>query len=87
MGWALLAAYVFAWDYRVALRGGGETLSCAFRRASRHPVARLPVLVIWTVTTLHLYGKIPEKYDPFILAARFLTHGFHPGTQESLQAR
>jgi len=72
-GWALLSAYVFAWDYGVALRLDGETLSTSFRRATRHPKTRWPVLAMWGITTLHLFGGLPKRYDPFIMTARFLT--------------
>ena len=66
-GWIVLAALVVGWDYGVALRGEGETLSNAFRRATRHPFARWPVILAWAVTTVHLFGWIPRKVDPFVL--------------------
>lgn len=69
----LLSLYVFGWDYGIAGHWTGETLSDAFRRATHDPVSRWPVVVAWTVTTAHLYGWIPEKFDPFHLAANAVT--------------
>lgn len=66
IGWVVLMAFVFGWDYQVARTGKGETLSTAFRQAARHPVARWPVIAVWTVTTLHLFGLLRPEIDPFL---------------------
>ena len=74
VGWALLSTFVLAWDYGVALQLEGETLSTSFRRAARNPKGRWPVVVVWGVTTLHLFGRLPARYDPFIMTARILSN-------------
>lgn len=62
--WLGLAAYVAAYD-TWAIATGRETLSTAFHRASRHPVARWPVVAAVGVTVVHLYGRLPKRFDPF----------------------
>lgn len=69
VGWCLLTALVVGWDYYAA-RNGGETLSAAYRRGLKHPGARFPVVVAWTVTTAHIFGGLKPRYDPFIWAGR-----------------
>ena len=66
IGWAFLSAYVVAWDL-VALFSGHETLTSAFWRGTHHPVSRLPVTVVWLVTTAHLFGVLPARMDPISL--------------------
>ncbi len=60
LGWAALVAYVWCWD-----RYGPETLSAAFRRTTSHSVGHPLVIATWTTVTAHLFGLIPEPYDPF----------------------
>lgn len=59
IGWFGLTAYVIAWDMFAH-----ETLSGAFGRAVLHPRARWPVILAWGVTTAHLFGVLPSRYDP-----------------------
>ena len=60
LGWLGLATYVTFWDYHVE-----DTLSTAFRRSLHRPVRRWIVVFAWVLTTLHLFGGLPERYDPF----------------------
>lgn len=63
VGWGLLAGYIGLYD-TWALRTGRETLSSAFGRTIRHPVKRWPILVVYTVITLHLFDRLPPWLDP-----------------------
>lgn len=65
IGWAGLTAYVLAWDMFAT-----ETLSGAFGRAVLHPRARWPVVLSWTITTAHLFGVLPSRYDPLARVGR-----------------
>ncbi len=69
-GWVCISLFVLAWDVEVALRHEGETLTNAFRRATRHPLSRWPVVLLWSVTTAHLYGWLPPQADPFQVLTR-----------------
>ena len=42
-----------------------RTMSEAFRAASKHPVAGPVMLASWSVLSAHLFGFIPQQYDPF----------------------
>lgn len=69
VGWFALTAFVLAWDVGIS-KCGGETLSSAFWRATRNPVARWPVTFAWLITTGHLFGLIPEQFDPYKIVVR-----------------
>ena len=64
VGWWLLAVYVLAWDWGVAHKKGGETLTAGFGRGRRSR-ARHAVVGLWVVTTLHLFGLLPRPLDPY----------------------
>lgn len=66
-GWVSVGAVVLAAEVIDA-----RTMSEAFRAASRHPVAGPAMAVSWSVLTAHLFGLIPDKYDPFHLTAKVL---------------
>lgn len=68
-GWALLIAYVVAWDWGVAGKMKGETLTSGFARG-RKSRARQSLTAVWAVTTLHLFGLLPPAADPFSWTAR-----------------
>lgn len=68
LGWALLGAYIIAWDLGAAR--SGETLSSGFRTASRHRIARWPVALAWALTTAHLFGWLPPRVDPYRVFGR-----------------
>lgn len=63
-GWSLLVVYVIAWDWGVAHRMHGETLTAGFARVPRGHWRRA-LVGVWGVTTLHLFGLLPSKLDPF----------------------
>lgn len=77
VGWVALCAYVVGWDYVVALRGHGETLSSAFGRATQHPLYRWPVTVAWLVTTLHIFGFLTPSHDPFVRVSNYISKRAH----------
>lgn len=60
-GWAGLVAYIAVYD-TWALLHDDDTLTAAFARALAHPLQRWPVVVVWSATTLHLFGRLP--FDP-----------------------
>lgn len=71
--WFGLVVYITAVDIAlVSLEGRGKeefyTMSTAFRSGLAHPVHRWPLIVAWTLLTLHLFDFFfPEKvrqYDP-----------------------
>lgn len=80
LAWAGLAAYVLAWDC-YALTRKKETLTSAFERAITHPIARLPVALLWGVTTLHLFRLMPKKYDPFHVITMWVGETFAGGNK------
>lgn len=59
-GWAGVAAVVVAAE---AL--DKRTMSSAFEEARRHPIAGPAVCGFWAALTAHLFGIIPDRYDPF----------------------
>lgn len=65
MGWIAITLLVFGWDYGIAIRGKGETLSSAFGRGANHPVVKYPLVLGWFVITAHLFQKLPVEVDPF----------------------
>lgn len=74
-GWIALAAGVVAWNATHA-HDEAEMLSQAFARGMRHPTARFAVGAGWMILTLHLFGRIPNRYDPLTrLGNYFLTRG------------
>lgn len=42
-----------------------RTMSQAFREASRHPVAGPALILVWGTLNAHLFGLLPDRYDPF----------------------
>lgn len=65
VGWLGLAAYVVAWDY--AMSGWeGSSLTHGFQHARCRPA----LVVLWGITTLHLFGLLPKNVDPFIWAGQ-----------------
>lgn len=71
-GWWLLVGYVIAWDWLVAGKFKGETLTSGFHRA-RQGRLRRGLAALWAVTTLHLFGLLPPRLDPFSWLARAFT--------------
>lgn len=71
-GWLLIVGYVIAWDWFVAGKMQGETLTGGFHRA-RQGRLRRTVGAVWAVTTLHLFGLLPPRLDPFSWLARAFT--------------
>lgn len=68
VGWLGLALYVAAWDY--AMSGTeGSSLTYGFQhvQARRH---RHLIALGWGITTLHLFGLLPRRADPFIWAGQ-----------------
>jgi hypothetical protein len=47
-----------------------RTMSEAFEAASRHPVGRPVLFSAWAILTAHLFGLIPDHYDPFNLLGK-----------------
>ena len=41
-----------------------RTLSEAFEAASKHPVGKPVLFSAWAILTAHLFGIIPDHYDP-----------------------
>lgn len=67
-GWVSVGAVVVAAEVIDA-----RTMSEAFRAASRHPVAGPVIAASWGVLTAHLFGVIPDEYDPIkLVAMKFL---------------
>ena len=62
LGWSSLAAIVALADYY-----GERTMSEAFRAASQTRYGRPVMIAVWTTLTLHLFGLLPERRDPFCL--------------------
>ena len=63
-GWGLIGVAVAVWDLTAP---EGELLTDRFRRARRHPVGLALVLAGWAVLTGHLFGVLPERWDPIRL--------------------
>lgn len=61
-GWVSVGAVVLAAELL-----DERTMSEAFLLASRHPVGRPVIFAAWTVLTAHLFGLIPNTYDPIDL--------------------
>lgn len=56
--WLGIVAFVAAWDLY-----SPDPATAAFRRARQR---NLPVVTFaWGTTTLHLFGLLPRRYDPF----------------------
>lgn len=62
--WLVLAGAVCVYDL-YAVRRDRETLSAAFHRGVRHPVARWPVIACWAYLTAHLFVGPSWRSDPF----------------------
>lgn len=63
-GWVSVGAVVV-----VAEVIDARTMSEAFHAASRHPVAGPAMAITWSVLSAHLFGIIPDRYDPIHLFA------------------
>lgn len=83
IGWAVLAAYVLGYDYW-AIRRGRPTLTEQFARGMAHPIGRYPVAAVWTITTLHLFARLPSRIDPYRLAGQVLARAVLAKTQVML---
>jgi hypothetical protein len=59
-GWVALGAVIVAADYY-----GERTMSDGFRTLSRTRFGRPVTVTTWTVLTLHLFGFLPPRLDPF----------------------
>jgi uncharacterized membrane protein YgdD (TMEM256/DUF423 family) len=66
-GWISVAAVVIAADVLDA-----RTMSEVFRETARHPVGGPVMLIGWAILTAHLFGTLPQKYDPIHNAAEFV---------------
>lgn len=66
IGWVVLVGFVAAWDILTP-----DSLSSAFSRGCKTPVGRIVVPALWGITTAHLFGKLPNKVDPFYIAIGF----------------
>lgn len=80
--WIGLVGYVVAVDSYLIVqeakgRDGYCTMSTAFKDAVRHPVKRLPLVMAWSILTLHLFPILyPEryhKYEPITLIGRYIS--------------
>ena len=58
LGWAVLIGGIALYDLTAP-----ETLSSGFRRGLE--AHRGLVIGAWALTSAHLFGLIPEQYDPF----------------------
>jgi hypothetical protein len=60
-GWGLVGAAVVLWDVTAP---EGELLTDRFRAGCRHPGRLVLVGAGWAVLTAHLFGVLPERWDP-----------------------
>lgn len=73
-GWVALAAGVIAWNITHA--HDEAEMSQAFARGAHHPTGRFVVGAAWAILTLHLFNRIPDRYDPLTrLGDYLLTRG------------
>lgn len=70
-GWAILAAGVLAWNASHA-HEEAEMLSQAFARGMQHPTGRFVVGAAWAILTLHLFDRLPDRYDPLSWVGHYL---------------
>lgn len=61
-GWVAVGAAVIAAELL-----DERTMSEAFRAAMTNPVYRPVIIGAWGVLTAHLFGAIPQRYDPIHL--------------------
>jgi len=68
--WVGLAGYVAIAD-TILIKSGKETMSTVFGDALKSPASRWPVILVWLIITLHLFGNyIPSwlkwlrSFDP-----------------------
>jgi hypothetical protein len=54
-----------------------ETMSHAFRDGLEHPVVGPVICITYGLLTAHLFGVIPQKYDPFVLTGNWIALGVH----------
>lgn len=59
-GWAAVVAVVAVADLK-----DGQTMSQTFKDLSRNPVTAPFITITWVLLTMHLFGLLPEKLDPF----------------------
>jgi len=59
VGWVMLAAVVVIFD-SWALAAKRQTMSAAFLAATRKPVCREVLMVMWGALTWHLFGGRPD---------------------------
>lgn len=72
-GWLSVGAVVVAAELMDA-----RTMSEAFSAAVRHPVGGPLIITGWALLSAHLFGVIPEKYDPVhTLASKVLPRRRH----------
>ena len=81
-GWAWIALpFVIGLVDWALIRSNNKTMSEVFGDSLAHPVKRFPVVLVWTVLTLHLFSElIPAKlrlilkrFDPISGIAHLLT--------------
>lgn len=72
-GWFLLTGFVIGWDLCVGWLLQGETLTGAFRKATKHPISRWPVVLAWGITTFHLFGWLDPRVDPFYRCGQLIS--------------
>lgn len=65
----------------VAEIADSRTMSAAFREAMEDPIAGPVICICYGILTAHLFGMLPQKYDPIHLFAK---HTFARG-REGLQ--
>lgn len=88
-GWLGLVTYVIVVD-SLLIKYHKKTLSEVMGDALLHPAKRIPLLTLWVILTLHLFGTLmPDKlrgflghYDPIGLAARKLEILFDNGNND-----
>lgn len=67
-GWAILAAYVIAFDILAP-----ETLSSAADRALNHDYMKWVAWGVGGVVAGHVFNLFPEQYDPIQRGAEFVS--------------
>lgn len=80
--WLIMATQVSAMDFWLIYKQK-STMSEVFGAALRHPLRRWPIILSWTILTLHLFSCIMpiwmtklKHIDPIGIAARGLNHHF-----------
>ena len=65
IGWALLASVVVIFD-AWALTAKRQTMSAAFLEATRKPVCREVLAIMWGALTWHLFGGRPAPWRKLV---------------------